>query len=179
MGRRPRIPIARSTNPFDRAGHRSTCSKCSLLNSFVARGIFALCLMRLCHGLREKERGASTWQVPLVALCSSSSFICLKKAATTAGIERPIKIFLSSSTCAYHFLVPNISKARMNNNQRNKSATAPAPACGSSGARGQWEHQFPFAIRPKGARKHQTGRRVAMPKEQAGAVDCGLWKCVH
>jgi hypothetical protein len=46
MGRRPRpprIPNARSTNPFDRAGHRSIC-KCSLLNYFVARGIFAFCL---------------------------------------------------------------------------------------------------------------------------------------
>jgi hypothetical protein len=40
------------------------------------------------YDFREKEREASTWQVPLVALCSSTSFICLKKAATTAGIER-------------------------------------------------------------------------------------------
>jgi hypothetical protein len=63
--RRPRIPNARSTNPFDRAGHRSTACKYSLLNEFlcrfVARGIFAFCLcaLRLCCvylELREEER---------------------------------------------------------------------------------------------------------------------------
>jgi hypothetical protein len=55
-----------------------------------------------------------------------SSFICLKKAAATAGIERAIKTFKAAAP-AYHFLVLNISKARMNNNhQRNKRNSASA-----------------------------------------------------
>jgi hypothetical protein len=39
---------------------------------------FCLLSLRLCYEFREKEREASTWQVPLVALCSSS-FIHLPK----------------------------------------------------------------------------------------------------
>jgi hypothetical protein len=54
--RRPRVPNARSTNPFDRAGHRSIC-KCSLLNYFVARGIFAFCLCACAPSL-ERTRAA-------------------------------------------------------------------------------------------------------------------------
>jgi hypothetical protein len=83
-GRGYQMRATRNTNPFDRAGHRSTCRCSLLLKSFVARGIFLLSL-RLCYELREKEREASTstWQVPLLALCSSSSFICLNPFAAT------------------------------------------------------------------------------------------------
>jgi hypothetical protein len=56
--RRPRVPNARSTNPFDRAGHRSIC-KCSLLNSFVARGIFAFCLCACATSLERKRAALS------------------------------------------------------------------------------------------------------------------------
>jgi hypothetical protein len=90
--------------------------------------------------------------------------------------KRPIKSFTAAAP-AYHFLVLNISKARMNNNQRNKlqqatNATAQprnrAPACGSSsGARAQQQHLLPFAIGPKGASKNPNmqarGVGVAMP----------------
>jgi hypothetical protein len=56
----------------------------------------------------------------------------------------------------------------MNNNQRNKRNkrnSASAPARGSSGKRAQQQQLVSFAIRPKGARKNRTGRRVAMPEE--------------
>jgi hypothetical protein len=69
-GRGYQLRAAPTPLTVDRAGHRST----ALLNSFVARGIFAFCLpsLRLCYEFREaQEREASTWQAPLVALCSS------------------------------------------------------------------------------------------------------------
>ena len=62
--RRPRIPTARSTNPFDRAGHRST----ALWNSFVARGIFAFCLCACATSL-ERKREKPARGKSLLLLC--------------------------------------------------------------------------------------------------------------
>ena len=66
--RRPRIPNARSTNPFDRAGHRSIC-KYSLLNSFVARGIFAFCLCACATSLERRKREKPARGKSLLLLC--------------------------------------------------------------------------------------------------------------
>jgi hypothetical protein len=114
--------------PCDRASRPSQHLHMLFVKFFCRSWYFCLLSLCLCYEFREQEREASTWQVPLVALCSSISFICLKRAATTAGIERPIKIVKSSSTFAYHFLVLDISKARMNNNQRNKQHRQRQPA---------------------------------------------------
>jgi hypothetical protein len=58
-----------------------------------------------------------------------------------AGLERPIKSFKAGAP-AYQFLVLNTSKARMNNNQRNKRNSNSAPACGSSGTRAQQQQHL-------------------------------------
>jgi hypothetical protein len=71
--------------------------------------------------------------------------------------KRPIKSFTAAAP-AYHFLVLNISKARMNNNQRNKlqQATNATAQPRSSLRQQQWRAgaaAAPFALR------HRTERR--------------------
>jgi hypothetical protein len=66
--RRPRIPTARSTNPFDRAGRPSQHLQMLSVFFFVARGIFAFCLCACATGL-ERKRGKSARGKSLLLLC--------------------------------------------------------------------------------------------------------------